>query len=118
MRNKVNPVSIPWRPSPTLVLAASLLAVAGVRAQQNIPGLDVNIRSAIDWGEKDRRDANAAYAKAPVRARRYFLARVSEERSTGLNLVRPIDPKVLASQVNHQLETRGFQPIKPGLRQA
>ena len=109
---------VPMKITLLRLLAITLLGTCGVRAQQNVAGmaggLDIGVLAAIVWGEKDKRDADPAYAADPKRARLFFLARVSEDRATGINLVQPVDAKILATQVTHQLEARGFRTIQSG----
>ena len=98
---------------PLHLLTAALLLIPSARAQQYGSGIDVNIRSGVEWKEQQKRDHDPEYAKSPKHARVFFMARVSEEK-TGEKLVRPVDAKALAEQVVHQLEAQGFHAVVPG----
>lgn len=96
-----------------LVLVVALLAAHPALAQQDNEGIDINVRSGVDWPEQQKRDRDPAYGKEPKRARAFFLARVSEEKSTR-QLLKPVDAKVLAAQVSRQLQAHGFHAVAPG----
>ena len=95
------------------LLGSGLLAAVVARAQQNSAGLDINVRSGVNWDEQQKREHDPAYGQNSKRGRSFYLVRVSEEK-TGERLVAPIDAGALAQQVAAQLEAHGFHAIKPG----
>jgi hypothetical protein len=96
--------------TPLRLLAATLLGALAARGQDG--AFEVNVRSGVDLQEQARRVHDPAYAQTiSQRGRRFFLARVSEEKN-GLDLVKPVDAHALAKEVSRQLEAQGFHAVQ------
>lgn len=95
------------------LLLISVFSLVTARAQSTSPELTIDVRSGIDQAEKDKRDHDPVYASdASRRLRRFFLARVSEEK-TEEKLIKPVDARYLAREVTRQLEAQGFHAVGP-----
>ena len=95
------------------LLAALLAVVVSLRAfgVGQTENMEVGIRSGIDKAEKTKRDHDAAYAQdESKRLRRYLLASVKAV-DTGEKLVKPVDARAIAAQLNHVLQQQGFRPV-------
>lgn len=95
-------------------LIAALLAglvTVGVSAVGLTEHMEIGVRSGIDKAEKKKRDQDASYAQDPSkRLRRYLLASVKEVK-TGENLVKPVNARAIAAQLNQVLQQQGFRPV-------
>lgn len=95
-------------------LVAILAAALATSAYAQLSGLEVGVRSGIDVSEKAKRDHDPAYARdESKRLRRYLLASIKEVK-TDEKLVRPMDAKAMAQELNKVLQANGFHPVKPG----
>ena len=91
-------------------LLAGLMSL-GAYAVGVTENMEVAVRSGIDKTEKGKRDKDAAYAQDQnKRLRRYFLASVKPV-NTGENLVKPVNARTIADQLNRVLQQQGFRPI-------
>lgn len=91
-----------------LFLAMQLLATA--RGQGF--NMELGVRSGIDVAEKARRDKDPAYAQQ-AHLRRYLLASIKEVK-TDEKLVKPVNARAMAAELNKQLQAQGFRPVGPG----
>ena len=93
-----------------LALGLAVQLVASAHAQE----MELGVRSGIDNAEKAHRDKDAAYgADDRQRLRRYLLASIKEVK-TDEKLVKPVDARAMAAELNKQLQAQGFHPVGPG----
>lgn len=80
---------------------------------QTAPEMTIGVRSGIDLAEKARREKDSAYAQDDRQhLRRYLLASITEVKNPD-KLVKPVNAKAIADELNKVLRTQGFRPIGP-----
>ena len=95
-------------------LAAALLVSLTARAQHDLGGMDIGVRSGIDRAEKRRRDRDRIYEKDLARhAKVFLLASVLPHPSIG-PLLGEIDAPAIAKELTRLLEIEGFHAVQPG----
>jgi hypothetical protein len=95
-----------------LALLLSVQLVLTAHAQMS--GMEIGVRSGIDNEEKARRDKDPAYAGDDhQRLRRYLLASIKEVKNDE-KLVKPVDARAIAAELNKVLQAQGFRPVARG----